>query len=148
MRLKSVKLIIPLILLAGIVAGCQTPSVESRKRERAAAYAAFPADVKTLVDGGQIKTGMTADAVYIAWGKPAEILPSETEQGRQTAWLYYGGWMEETRYWGYRQVGAGDQLCLERYLATDYQPRTYVSAEIIFVDGVVKRWRMLPRPTY
>lgn len=137
-----------LLALVIVAAGCQTANIESRKRERAAAYAAFPPELKALVDSGQIKTGMTPDAVYISWGKPAEILHGESERGAETLWLYYGGWMEETRYWSYRQVGNGDQLCLERYLATDYQPRTYVSAEIIFVDGLVKRWRMLPRPAY
>ena len=138
-----------IILAAGLLlAACATSTVESRKKERAAAYATLPPDVKSLVDNGQIKAGMSEDAVYIAWGSPSEILRSETGSTAQSTWLYYGGWMEETRYWSYRQAGRGRDLYLERYLDRDYQPRTYVSAEIVFVNGQVTRWRTLPRPAY
>ena len=136
-----------IILVAGLLlAGCATSTVESRKKERVAAYAALPPEVKSFVDNGQIKVGMSEDAVYIAWGPPAEILHSESGNAAESTWLYYGGWMEETRYWTYRQAGSGRDIYLERYLDRDYQPRTYVSAEIVFVNGQVNRWRTLPRP--
>ena len=138
-----------IILVAGLLlAGCATSTVESRKKERAAAYAALPPDVKSFVDNGQIKVGLSEDAVYIAWGQPAEILHSESGNAAESTWLYYGGWMEETRYWTYREAGRGRDIYLERYLDRDYQPRTYVSAEIVFVNGQVTRWRTLPRPAY
>ena len=145
-RPSSVKLI--LFLLAGglLLSGCATSTVESRRHEKAAAYAALPADQRKMVDAGQIRVGMSADAVYIAWGKPSEVLQREDEQGAVTIWLYYSGWMQETRYWSYHQVGFGPHAYLTRYLEHDYYPMTYVSAEIIFEDGQVKRWRTLPRP--
>ena len=137
------------ILAAGLLlAGCATSTIESRKQERAAAYTAFPPDVKDFVNNGQIKVGMSEDAVYIAWGQPSEILRNEAGNAAETIWLYYGGWMQETRYWTYRQAGRGRDIYLERYLDRDYQPRTYVSAEIVFVNGEVNRWRTLPRPAY
>ena len=128
-----------LLLLSFVVfvVGCASSTIDSRKQERAAGYAALPADVKALVDQGQLKVGMTIDAVYIAWGQPSEVLQNETEGGgAATVWLYYGGWMEENRYWTHRR------------LTRDYQPRTYVRAEIIFVNGVIKSWRTLPQPVY
>jgi hypothetical protein len=136
-------------LLAGLLlAGCATPTktAEQRKVERAEAYAALNPEMRTLVDRGQIKVGMPMDAVYIAWGEPAEVLQSENERGAVTTWLYHGGFMQETRYWSYRQMGAGDGLYLERYLINDYQPRTYIRARLTFVDGKLKEWNTQPRP--
>ncbi|HWH71733.1 MAG TPA: hypothetical protein VNT26_20380 [Candidatus Sulfotelmatobacter sp.] len=119
-----------------VVSGCATKSVESRRKERQSAYATLPAEMKTLVDQGQIKIGMPMDAVYIAWGPPAQVLQSETESGAATVWLYEGSWMEETRYWSHR------------HLLNDYQPRTYVRAQVVFVNGRVKEWHTLPQPAY
>jgi hypothetical protein len=130
-----------------LLVGCATSNtVEKRRTERATAYAALPAEQRTLVDNGQIRVGMSMDAVYIAWGKPAQVLESENERGAVTTWLYEGGWMQESRYWDYRQVGTGPNLYLERYLINDYQPRTYVRAQLRFVGGKLKEWQTLPRP--
>lgn len=125
---------LPLFVLTCLIAGCATSTVETRRQERAAAYASLPADMKVLVDQGRIKVGMLMDAVYIAWGPPAQVLQSENQGGAATIWLYEGGWMEENRYWSHRR--------LER----DYQPRTYVRAQVVFVNGLVKEWHALPQP--
>ena len=138
-------------LLVGFVllAGCATSTVDSRKKERQAAYNAISPEDKELVDKGQIQTGMSQDVVYIAWGRPSQILQNqEGNSGMQTVWLYEGTTMEETRYWTFRQVPYRGDIFLERYLDRDYDPRAYVSAEIVFVGGKVASWRTLPRPTY
>jgi len=137
-------LVLPLLLLAG----CKTSTIASRVQERSAAYDALPADFRADVDAGRIRVGMNPDAVYMAWGKPAQILEGGTEEGHVTTWLYEGGWMQEQRYWAYRTVGVGPYACAERYLARDYYPRAYISAEVTFMEGTVKQWRTLPRPTY
>lgn len=121
-----------------LLAGCATSTVESRRRERASGYAALPSEMKGFVDQGQIRRGMNEDAVYIAWGKPAQIVQQEDANGLQTIWIYTGGWMEETRYWYSHQ----------RLPQTDYQPRTYVRAELIFTGGALQSWRTLPQPVY
>ena len=145
----SVKQLLPLLLAGILFAGCASNNtVQKRRTERATAYAALPLETRELVDKGQIKVGMTMDAVYIAWGKPAQVLQSEDEHGAVTTWLYEGGWLEETRYWSYRSMGRGRDMCLERYPMNDYQPRTYIRAQLTFVDGVLKSWRTLPQPTY
>lgn len=139
-RLTTVKTGFVILLAGVLLTGCATTnSIESRKQERAAAYAAFTPEFKSFVDAGQIRRGMTEDAVYIAWGKPAQVLQQEDQNGVATVWLYEGGWMEETRYWIGRRHG---------YLEHDYQPRTYIRAEIVFVDGKVASWRTLPQPVY
>ena len=138
-------LLIPLVLLGG----CRSSSIESRKQERSTAFAGLPPEVQADVDAGRIRVGMNMDAVYMAWGQPAQILEGETGQtGHVTTWLYEGGWMQEQRYWAYRSVGSGKNAHAERYLDREYYPRAYIRAEITFVEGAVTQWRTLPRPTY
>jgi hypothetical protein len=131
---QAVRLSALCLLTALLLVGCATSSIESRKKERAAAYASLAADQKTLVDAGKIQVGMVPDAVYLAWGAPSDILESETPQGHTTVWVYYGTWAEEQRYW------------IGRHLESDYYPRNYVRAEIVFQNGVVASWRTLPKP--
>ena len=101
------------------------------------------------MDEGQIKIGMSADAVYIAWGRPSEVLQEETSSRVKPA----PGDITEA---GCRKLAIGpisrnktpkQYLYLERYLVSDYNPRDYVRAEIVFKDGKVISWRTLPRPT-
>ena len=117
-----------------LLVGCATSTVESRKHERPADYTALPQEQKALVDEGKIKVGMSPDAVRLAWGPPADVVESETAQGHTTVWVYLGQWAEEQRYW------------IGRRLESDYYPRSYVRAEIIFQNGTVTSWRTLPKP--
>ena len=140
-----------LLLISLFLVGCATTStIESRRAEKLGAYQSLAPEERQLVDQGQIKMGMSADAVYIAWGPPSEVLESEDPgAGRITSWRFYGSWMQESRYWAYRETSrGGNDLYLERYLVTDYHPRDYVRAEISFKDGKVLSWRTLPRPAY
>jgi len=120
-----------------LLTGCATSgTIASRKQERAASYAALPAESRNLVDQGQIRRGMSQDAVYIAWGKPSQVLQQEDQRGAITTWLYHGSYLEETRYWPYRA----------RVPANDYDIRSYISAEVVFQNGEVNTWRTLPKP--
>lgn len=135
---------LPLVLLFSLV-GCATNTFEKRRAERSSAYAALSPEMKASVDRGEIKVGMSSDAVYIAWGPPAEILKSETAGGAATRWLYYGTYLQEYRYWTGGRGGYRRGIPSER-LENDYLPRDYVSAEVVFSNGVVKSWTMQPRP--
>ena len=140
----------PLFILILLLAGCATKStIETRRAERLNAYDALPADQKAMVDAGQIRVGMSSDAVYIAWGKPNEILESEDpQQGHLVFWRYYGSTLQENRYWAYREVShRRGGVFLERYLTSDYTPRDYVRSEIVLKEGKVISWRTLPKPT-
>ncbi len=145
LRMNFLKLLAYSATALGLTA-CATSTIETRKQERMSAYAQLVPEERALVDTGEIRIGMSADAVYISWGQPSEVLESEDETGRSQIWRYAGSWMQESRYWAYREVGSGPDLYLERYLMSDYQPRDYVRAEIIFQEGRVNRWRTLPRP--
>ena len=92
---------IPLILVtAAVVAGCST--VGSRKAERADAYHALSARQRALVDEGFIDVGMNTNAVYIAWGKPYEIMRVDFPSGERTVWVYTGATSEQVSSWQYR----------------------------------------------
>ena len=92
---------IPLVLLAtAIVTGCST--VGSRKAERADAYNALSARHRALVDEGFIDVGMNTNAVYIAWGKPYEIMRVDFPSGERTVWVYTGATSEQVSSWQYR----------------------------------------------
>ncbi len=67
-RMGMVKKLILLGLTGLCATGCATSTIESRSRERAAAYAALSPEWRDLVSHGQIKVGMPMDAVYVAWG--------------------------------------------------------------------------------
>ena len=143
MRLNIVKLIF--FSLSLLLIGCATSKdFEKRRVERSTSYNALSPEFKSAVDQGQIKVGMPQDAVYIAWGPPAEILRAGSEQGETMRWLYYGSYMQEFRYW----TGSRGRGFPSERLEHDYIPRDYVSAEVIFSNGVVKSWTMKPRPTY
>lgn len=125
------------LILGFLLTGCATSStIAARKQERAASYAALPSESQALVDRGQIRRGMSEDAVYIAWGKPSQILQQEDQRGAITTWLYHGSFLEETRYWPHRA----------RVPYNDYDIRSYISAEVVFQNGEVSNWRTLPKP--
>src|SRR2546426_160484 len=67
-----------LALAGALLSGCATSTIESRKKERYNAYTELSAEQRSAVDAGQIKVGMPKDAVYIAWGKPHQVLVSES----------------------------------------------------------------------
>lgn len=130
-----------------LLAGCATrPTVESRRAERAAAYGELSPEHRQLVDAGQIKVGMNEDAVFIAWGQPAQVLPSEDAGGRLTTWLYQGTTTDEFVGWRYVEVPGPNGSHLTRRLDRDFSVREYVSAELVFRDGLLQSWRTLPRP--
>jgi hypothetical protein len=135
------------LCLTLLLAGCATkPTVETRRQERAAAYGSLSDEHRQLVDEGQIKAGMSEDAVYIAWGKPAQVLQSENDSGRATTWLYEGTTTDEYVGWRYVEVAGPRGSYLTRRMDRDYSVREYVSAELVFRDGLLQSWRTLPRP--
>jgi len=136
------------VALAFSELGCTTPStVATRRQERTAAYDALPAEQRAAVDQGHLKVGMSEDAVYIAWGKPAQILHSGDASGESTAWLYHGTTSDHYLNWRYRtQLRPDGSTFLDRSLERDLDIREYVSAELTFRDGRLQSWRTLPRP--
>lgn len=137
-----------LAFLVVFSSGCSSTqsTVDTRRNEKAAAYAALSAEQRTLVDEGQIKVGMSEDAVYIAWGEPAQRLLNEDANGRTTTWLYHGTTTDEYVGWRYYSVPGPNGSHLSRRLDRDFNVREYVSAELNFRDGKLETWRTLAKP--
>jgi hypothetical protein len=144
--IMNVKNCFGILLLVAGVAGCTTSTIETRRHERWLAYGALSAEQRELVDQGQVRIGMPMDAVYIAWGNPAEVLEREEVGSMKTIWRFHGAYAKETRYWSYREVSHDGRTYLERYLDRDFDPRNYVRAEITFEKGRVSAWQTKPRP--
>jgi hypothetical protein len=141
---KTIYLLPLVALLVG--SGCATSTIEKRKQERYNSYTQLPPEQQSAVDAGQIKVGMNMDAVYIAWGKPAQTLASESSDGPMTTWLYHGTYFEQYRYWSYHSYCYGYHgYYAAPYFGYDYYPRSYIRAEVLFRDGIVREWRSLPR---
>lgn len=140
-----------LLLVATLgLTGCATTSISSRKQERLASYNNLSADERLAVDLGQIKVGMSEDAVYIAWGKPSQIIVGESSSGKTATWLYLGTYFEEYRGWSFHGYHHGyrGRYYTAPYMTYDYVPRSYIRGEVKFEGGVVKEWRTLPGRTY
>ena len=140
-----------LLFAAVFLAGCAS-TIQDRRKERFAAYTEMPPETQALVDKGQIKVGMTKDAVYIAWGKPDQVVQSESEQGRTESWIYYGSTLRPYHYWNYGPWGPYYRgwyyYSPLPYLETDYYPVYYAEAEVTFQNDHVASWRNLPYPQY
>jgi len=103
--LPPLRAFIPFILLAAAVGmGCST--VRSRKTERAEAYNALSPRYRALVDEGFIDVGMNTNAVYIAWGKPYQIMRVDFPTGERTVWVYTGASQEKVSSWQYRPTAS------------------------------------------
>ena len=89
-----------ILLAAALVTGCST--VGSRKSERAEAYNGLSPRYRALVDEGIIDAGMNTNAVYIAWGKPYQIMRVDFPTGERTVWVYTAATSEQVPTWQQR----------------------------------------------
>jgi hypothetical protein len=135
-----------MVCLVMSLSGCARNTIEKRRAERYGAYTGLPPETRQLVDQGRIKVGMPMDAVYIAWGKPGQVLESETDEGHITTWLYEDTRLVPQYYWTYRYYNNGPYGYREPYYAHDYYVQGYMSAQVIFEKGAVKAWQTLPSP--
>jgi hypothetical protein len=69
--------------------GCESSHIAARRQAYAADYAALTAKDKALVDRGQLRQGMSTNAVLIAWGQPTTISTIPTPNGPFVIWEYY-----------------------------------------------------------
>jgi hypothetical protein len=122
------------MLLAAVATGCST--IETRKTERVSAYNSFSPQERALVDQGIIDVGMDTNAVYVAWGKPYEVLAVDFPSEDRTVWVYTGVATEEVPYWEYRPnpyvLGTGTYEYQVAYVG-----RRMVSGWVAFEKGRV-----------
>jgi hypothetical protein len=69
-----------------ILVGCAT--TESRISQNPEMYQHLSARDQALVNQGQIRKGMTMDAVWLAWGTPDQKIPDIMGDRPTETWLY------------------------------------------------------------
>jgi hypothetical protein len=90
-----------LVLATGalIVTSCSTP--QTRISEHPDLYQSLSPRDQALVSQGQIRTGMSRTAVWLAWGSPDRKIVGNMGAGRRETWVYiyyatyhpyYGPW--------------------------------------------------------
>jgi hypothetical protein len=85
-RVAHVALIFAITAGALILVGCAT--TQSRISQHPEMYQRLSARDQALVSQGQIRAGMSMDAVWLAWGTPDQKIP-DNMGGRPTeTWLY------------------------------------------------------------
>lgn len=84
-RMFSVTLINGILAATLIFSGCAT--TETRISQHPEMYQHLSARDQALVSQGQIRKGMTMDAVWLAWGTPDEKIPDMGPRPTET-WLY------------------------------------------------------------
>ena len=75
------------VLSALLLGGCET--TQDRIAQRPEAYNALSARDRELVQRGQIREGMSRDAVYIAWGAPNQRGPGRHRGSSTETWIYF-----------------------------------------------------------
>ena len=87
-----------------ILSGCST--VETRINENPQLFQSLSPNDQALVSRGQIRTGMSQDAVWLAWGRADERVAGAMRGNQTDTWIYttttsypygYGGYGP---YWG------------------------------------------------
>ena len=85
-RVARVAMTFAIIVAALIFSGCAT--TETRISQHPELYQRLSASDQALVSQGQIRAGMTMDAVWLAWGTPDQKIPDNMSSRPTETWLY------------------------------------------------------------
>ncbi len=169
LRFKIISL--PLVSLLGIaLSSCATPSTpETRTEAHPQIYEKLSDSDKKTVSKGQLRKGMSKDAVFLAWGKASRETDTFKDNKRTTRWDYtslspvysnsfYGG--VSSRYggfghsYGYGRYGRSGRFRGRGFyggrgyyngfgVGTNvyYQPKT--NAQVLFENDKVTGWSVV-----
>jgi hypothetical protein len=135
-RVLFVALIFGITAGALILNGCAT--TQARISQHPDIYQRFSPRDKALVSQGQIREGMTMDAVWLAWGKPDQKFPANAGDGRGETWVYLR-YETPPSYGGPYYYGPFDWS----YIPPKF---VYPSKGVTFSNGKVVFFRYLPSP--
>ena len=134
--------IISLALTFGIAAGtliftgCAT--TEARISQHPEMYQRLSSRDQSLVSQGQIRPGMTMDAVWLAWGTPDQKIPANVGDGHGETWVYVR-YETPPSYGGPYYYGPFDWS----YIPPKF---VYPSRGVTFSNDKVVFFRYLPSP--
>ena len=79
--------ILPALLITLVLCSCQT-GPQARIEQNPAIYNRLSARDKELVARGDIRKGMSKDAVYLSWGPPGMVREGSSGSSSSEAWAY------------------------------------------------------------
>ena len=130
-----------LVLAAALFASCTSNTPQGRIEKDPARYGKLSSNDRSLVDAGKIRTGMSQDAVYLAWGKPNSVSKGGDGGSTTERWTYTG----QTPVWSNQfavSYGSGYGRCRGPYY--DYGPTIayvpYTAGVVHFRNGRVTKW--------
>jgi len=136
-RVASVALSFSMAVGALILTGCAT--TEARISNNPEMYQGLSPRDQALVSQGQIRPGMSIDAVWLAWGSPDQKIPGE-RRGRLTeTWMYVRYDTPYPSYGGPFYYGPFDWT----YIPPKFP---YLSKGVTFSNGRVVFFQYLPSP--
>ena len=138
MQRRILSLALTLEITAGtlIFTGCAT--TEARISQHPEMYQRLSSRDQALVSQGQIRAGMTVDAVWLAWGAPDQKIPANMADGRSETWVYLR-YETPPSYGGPYYYGPFDWS----YIPPKF---VYPSRGVTFSNGRVLFFRYLPSP--
>jgi hypothetical protein len=135
-RILAVVLIFEIAAGALILTSCANPS--ARISQHPEMYQSLSQTDQALVNQGQIRPGMTMDAVWLAWGAPDQKIPGNAH-GRPTETWVYIRYATPPSYGGPYYYGPFDWS----YIPPKF---VYPSKGVTFSNGRVVFFRHLPSP--
>lgn len=135
------------LLSALMVTSCAPPATpQTRIGRNHAEFAKLSLKHQQLVRQGQIATGMSTDAVYMAWGRPARVFHGSKDGRNRERWDYAGTRPTHVQpmvspYYYPRPYGArGYYRYRDPFMMPDVAYVPYREASVWFVDGKVESW--------
>lgn len=144
--MKTTRLIYPLLTCIALLMGCATQRelVEKRIVQRAAFFAALPAEDQQRLRDGRVVTGDSRDAAYIVYGRPDRVFQKEAGAATNEVWSYVAQDItthDQPRplYHSLRPTPGGGSLRPDRTWATDRSDNPYEYRRIEFQnDRILK----------
>ena len=133
-ELKRVVLTFGVAVAASLLTSCGTPG--TRISQHPEIYQHLSSRDQALVSQGQIRPGMTMDAVWLAWGTPEQKIPGPMRDSE--TWVYVR-YETPPSYGGPYYYGPFDWS----YIPPKF---VYPSRGVTFSNGKVVFFRYLPSP--
>lgn len=87
MYCRFVFVLVGVVFLVSLTSGCE--NARTRAHDHPAAFAKLSAADQRLVLRSKVREGMSADAVFIAWGEPDEKRTTGTGKDEAVRWRYH-----------------------------------------------------------
>lgn len=95
--MKTTRLSIAAVLMLGL-ASCVSP-IERRVTRNPEMFSKLPAAEQTSVRRGEVREGMSKDAVFLAWGQPDRVAKGRRDGKNRERWSYTQ--YEQVQHFGY-----------------------------------------------